>query len=417
MKCTGHDDTFVVELQMEKVAMSKAPLFMYFVLDASASMDANERLTSMQKTLTKMWQYLMDHHQTEVYVRLDAFHIDVTTIIPTTRLFPTTMEDMCYKLWSLETRHYTNFEVALRNSAAVLHEYSVSHPSHRIVHFFITDGDANEGVTDPETLADILSLGTRKRPMYHFFLGIDFQHNSLILRCCAERPYSEYHFIDDLENSGLVFGEIFHKILHPVAEGMQMTVLQPGWTVFDWQSNTWSKICTDLHIVDDDLVKRFFVRRSDSKFPWIAFHVEWRGGNEGEEDLVVLEPNVDDDSAMPYYFQLQLMQLFFQMRSTTHNNVGLLSEGRALQGRLVQVRKLRMPTDPVSQQLASLQTDLAMALKDLGTPLGCMFCTTRLFCWGSQQSYLPPIVKQRLASSTVSSENTSPGRRRMMSIF
>jgi Mg-chelatase subunit ChlD len=47
MKCTGHDDTFVVELQMEKVAMSKAPLFMYFVLDASASMDANERLTSM----------------------------------------------------------------------------------------------------------------------------------------------------------------------------------------------------------------------------------------------------------------------------------------------------------------------------------------------------------------------------------
>ena len=48
----------------------------------------------------------------------------------------------------------------------------------------------------------------------NIFIGFGLEHDSYLLNQLAETKKGEYRFIDKLENTCLVYGEVVHNMLH-----------------------------------------------------------------------------------------------------------------------------------------------------------------------------------------------------------
>ena len=124
-----------------------------------------------------------------------------------------------------------------------------------ITHIFMTDGDVTSGSSDIEVLKN-------KTCFYvsNIFIGFGTNHNAYMLNSLGSYSNNSYYFIDALEKSGMVYGEILHSILYKVFKNCIISIAN-GF-IYDWKNNSWvisleigdivSEVNKCFHLICDD---------------------------------------------------------------------------------------------------------------------------------------------------------------------
>jgi hypothetical protein len=422
-------------------AAAAHPIFVYFEIDVSASMDDYEKLNWVQETMVYMIERMVTRATVPVFLCIDAFSTSIDAIVPTTLVTnDDNLAQICDAIWNMEIRNFTNFERALRHAADVLTAHRQEYPTHRIMHLFYTDGNANAGDIFPRTLAALIPdvVGT-----HHFYIGIGETHNSMILHQCSQNPRSEYWFISDPPHIRVVGGEILHKILYTVASALRVS-LDPhaDAILYDWQSDTWSHTLSDAHLLDSEMVKRIhiFWASSDAADKKLRIRIETDGVSAVDAETSALQidlrPLLTNDIAR-HVFQQKVMSLMYRCQQYTQIVLVDAKDDDAaelhkeqhydlLRNSLTKLhREIQMDLGPPSTLMASLSRDCKSAYKTLGTYDGILHLNSRWTALGIQHVYTPrqrsrhrgesKKRKERPEPPVLESTNASPGRLHFMS--
>jgi hypothetical protein len=71
----------------------------------------------------------------------------------------------------------------------------------------------------------------------NYFIGFGIDHDATLLNAMGNSTNSSYHFIDKIEHSGFVYGEILHGIVYKLLFNVQIEVTN-GF-IYDYKNNMW----------------------------------------------------------------------------------------------------------------------------------------------------------------------------------
>jgi len=264
-----------LQLEMNETPQITNPLFILFNIDRSQSMDdicPTDHKTKMdhaKHTTKKMLEILLKktyHYPPQtIYVQLLVFDDDTKEIVPKTLLDSTTITQINTSIDSIEPQNSTNLELALTKSREIMEkEDEVSSETYMKTEIFLTDGNATSGIQKVVGLRELSLYWNKKEDNdEHIYIGYGDDHNANLLQSLAQsRNNASYYFLDQIENSNLLFGEILHGILYPALKNV--TIKTNNCEIYDYKTNTWSntlKIGTLL----SESVKTYHVRTTQAQ--------------------------------------------------------------------------------------------------------------------------------------------------------
>ncbi len=107
-----------------------------------------------------------------------------------------------------------------------------STPNEKKAHILMTDGRPNVGKTSAEGIVENNPGGNQ------IYIGYGTRHDAVLLQKMTELAKGSYHFVDSIENAGMVYGEIIHGLLYAAVKDISVVV--KGAEVYDFTTNTWS---------------------------------------------------------------------------------------------------------------------------------------------------------------------------------
>ena len=104
-------------------------------------------------------------------------------------------------------RNMTNIGDAFAKVDKISKQYEDEHV--KTSHIFMTDGIPTSGITDRAKLVEKLPSID-----YQYFIGFGLDHDVTLLSMFADKFANSYYFVDSIENTGNIYGEILHNIVN-----------------------------------------------------------------------------------------------------------------------------------------------------------------------------------------------------------
>ena len=98
-------------------------------------------------------------------------------------------------------------------------------------HILFTDGRPNVGKQSAQGITGMETPGKQ------IYIGYGADHDSKLLQKMAKIVDGDYHFVDNIENAGMVYGEIIHALLFAAVKDIKINIT--GAEVYDYRNNTW----------------------------------------------------------------------------------------------------------------------------------------------------------------------------------
>ena len=100
-------------------------------------------------------------------------------------------------------------------------------------HIFMTDGIPTAGVVKKDELVKLLPNIENQ-----YFIGFGIDHDSQMLTLFAENFANSYYFVDCMENTGNVYGEVLNNIVNNLIE--EITIEGNNYLIYDSKKNEWT---------------------------------------------------------------------------------------------------------------------------------------------------------------------------------
>ena len=235
----------IIKINTDVLPKLNKVLFFLFSVDCSGSMSdlCNDRRTKNDHiihTLTNMLLFFSEKENISIYVQIDAFDDAIFSIIEPVLVSNANVGKLINQLKKIYPRDSTNIELALNNASMQIENAASveSLSSAEKYHIFMTDGDITEGNSCEKHLKTLLNPKAT-----NIFIGFGINHNIKVLSELGggndhSSSVNNYYFIDELEHSGLVYGEIIHNILY--ASLKQVTLFVVNGLIYNWKTNTWT---------------------------------------------------------------------------------------------------------------------------------------------------------------------------------
>jgi len=234
------EETFgLFTITMKKTAIRQIPFHFVFTIDTTLSMSEScdgcpSKMVYMQKTMICMLKYLLDVDP-NVYITIHTFNTKVETIVNDILLTKTSIDYLINKVDDLVPENSTNIQIALENASKNIRQNTEKYPTHQHIHIFMTDGNANKGITSPEILVGQIDVS-----IPNIFIGFGKDHNSEMLRKFSQCRNAEYYFVDNLENASLVYAESIHNILYGALQNVEFRITNGHF--YDYETNKWTTV-------------------------------------------------------------------------------------------------------------------------------------------------------------------------------
>ena len=232
----------ILTLKIQKTSINKQPIYILFTVDKTFSMDSHADKLIKKDSKTKMYylintfknmiEYLSKLHDTEIYIHVQSFNLTVEITVDDVKVTESNAAEIIEKINNLEVSGLTNIEIALKQAANTLATYHSANPTHKIAHIFMTDGEPTFGERDDSKLAAIVN-----DKFINIFIGFGETHNAELMQKFSEKKNVEYYFVDNVKNTGYVYGQIMHRLLYPAIENIRLDV-RNGF-IYDWKANAW----------------------------------------------------------------------------------------------------------------------------------------------------------------------------------
>ena len=259
----------------------KIRVIMYASIDCSGSMgesasrcqqsQQNTKMDFVHATLKNMIDTIISQQQefshVEFYLALVQFHSSAACVLRPMRVTPDSKDEILQVISRIRPIGGTNFEKCFKEMALMISNES-QHilpsddiPEHctQRMHVFLTDGDNNEGNKSIPHLASILSASAVQPTQIMIGYGTD--HDSATLQSlCSHFPNSRQWFIDDIEKTGCIFGEILWSSVN--AAFTKVSISTPHAEVYDFETMQWkNEICLGDFAYDSS--RTYYIRA-----PW-----------------------------------------------------------------------------------------------------------------------------------------------------
>jgi hypothetical protein len=244
----------IIKLRIRNEIPITKEIHIDYAIDKSGSMlepckDGKSKMQHIKFALQNMLQIFHQKMETNISVRIQSFDDHVYTVLETVEdIKSKTKEELnaiIEKINTMVPEKSTNIEKTLKATSAYLEPYIREHPSKHIAHILLTDGEITSGSKKKPYLK---SLVTNDYP--NIFLGYGLQHDNLLLTSLETAgKYNEYRFVDNLEKSGLVYGEVIHQLLYTAIE--DVTLKAENCEIYDYSTNTWTATLDIGHLISD----------------------------------------------------------------------------------------------------------------------------------------------------------------------
>ena len=246
------DERFgTLTLKMKKTKITQRPTMILFSIDNTASMDeyAYGKTTKMSvviKTLQNIMTYLYTV-DAPVYVQLYTFNVEVRCVIDTILVNETNVEELdelIKKIEKIGANNSTDIGHALQIANEKMKEYNKTNPTHQIIHIFMTDGEPTAGECNAEKLSTMVN-----NTFPNIFVGFGEYHNVNLLKKLSENDTGDYQFVDNMENTSLIYGETLHRYLYPALQNVNICIANG--LIYNWKTNSWvNELCEPVIIGD-----------------------------------------------------------------------------------------------------------------------------------------------------------------------
>lgn len=248
----------------------KLRVVMYGSIDASGSMNENAiplnhtsvsagpqtKMDFVRATLMNMVEYIVQQSaefpHVEFYLAIVKFHSHASCVLLPTRVTPDNRDAIIETIQQITPTGGTNFmkcftemsRLMSLESTHIPHDESIREEFVHRIHLFLTDGSNNEGEKGIQALTTALNVqfqdATRamKQPT-HVMVGYGTDHDSTALsNLCAKFPDSKQWFIDDIEKTGCIFGEILWAAVNAAYTGVKLV---SNLEFYDFATMKWTK--------------------------------------------------------------------------------------------------------------------------------------------------------------------------------
>jgi len=383
-------------IKMKKIPLNKIPLFLLFSIDRTASMQYR-KLDYVKETFKHMMRYLASLDIT-VYITVHAFCNLVDVIVDKLLVNLDTIDDIISKIDLLVADGTTDIGNALNKGNLAIGNYNIVYPEHNSAHIFMTDGEPTIGIRNDVCLCKCID-----DRFTHIFIGYGLDHNATLLRKMSNVNKADYLFVDNIENTGLVYAEIIHRLLYPAASDVVIEITDGE--IYDWQTNQWTNIINEPTLVSE--TERFYqIKTTDPELVKATI----TGKNPGSADMILLDETtvipdliesetgelVEPNDLTKYIFRQHVQELLFEARSVIDNKSNFKKKLRSTFRKMRKYMREHASDDNNIIQL--LCDDISLTYRTFNTEHGAMFAIARSSSQGRQQTYN---VRSTSASATV----------------
>jgi Mg-chelatase subunit ChlD len=233
----------VLQLDVNVFQQLRRKLELIVNQDISGSMsdrcrDGRSKMEHTRFTLERIFDYMVQNG-IDVSVGLYAFDNVIEERIPLQVLDSSNVERLTIELNRLKPRNGTNIGKALDQE-----KVPPKSPQADRLFILLTDGQANDGVTDKVSLKRKVDKILAEEDTTVVTVGCGIDHDSKLLDFINP---GNYYFVDDFEKSGLVCGEFLDKQLNTLLKKVVITV--ENGEIFSWRENEWVTSLSVANIV------------------------------------------------------------------------------------------------------------------------------------------------------------------------
>jgi len=322
----NEDESFgLFTIKMNKTAIRQIPFHFVFTIDTTLSMtEASDgqpsKMVYMQKTMIGMLKYLMEIDP-NVYITIQTFNTEVNTIVNDLLLSKASITSLIDKIYGLVPDNSTNIQIALEYANKTIHSNFEKYPDDQHIHIFMTDGNANIGITSPELLINLI---VEKVP--NIFIGFGQDHNSEMLRKFSECKNAEYYFVDNLENASLVYAESIHNVLYSAMRDVEFRIVNGQ--LYDYATNKWTSVLHE-NSLSSECQKYYQLKTADKEN--VELHISGKNISSQDieyESVVKVLPDLyvsaldDDEEFLPvdltkYAYRKKVQELMYLAKNTS----------------------------------------------------------------------------------------------------
>lgn len=408
-----------------------------FTVDCSSSMSdtINSQHTKLQQVVNTLkgifreFAKESEKNSVNIYVAVAGFEQTIHPILDFIKIIPENVDELITVLDNIKSHTLTNIEVALKNARDMLdgvisqNEDGMTTPT-RVYHVFMTDGQITSGEENPDKLREFVNTDYPT-----VFIGFGKQHDSQLLSELANFLRGEYYFIDNVENSALVYGEIVYNIIYHAIGAIKLSV--HNGLIYNWKDNEWTAE-VDIASLSNDCEKIFHLTTYGN-----IHDVEIEVFSEGRliETLYCFPPLLDvRDDVTPvsvanydpemnmilpvnlskYHFRQKTQELLYETRKMLDTKNDLAGEKTSENEHRLGINTNTKCDEKFRQQKTKLQVflkdmfdfmvanhltedvfmkrlgdDIYVLYHTLGRSDATMWCTSRQLSQGKQQTYMP----------------------------
>jgi hypothetical protein len=408
LNVVDNDESFgIIKLKMKKTKITKIPLFLLFTIDVTGSMVemANTNNTKMYfliQTFIRMIQYL-GSQDSEIYVQINTFNQLVNTIVKPTLITSTSVIDIINTIKSLHPDGSTNIGLALQMASTDLNDYKAKNPTHQYGHIFMSDGEPTYGESSHTVLQSMVNSD-----FTNIFVGFGLSHNAALFNRFSEAKNAEYQFVDNLENTGLVYGETIHRFLYPALKSVKITI--DNGLLYNWKTNKWVTELEDSVLVSETEKLYQFKTKMPDEVEMAVYGTICSLTEDSQIDKLPDQDVVElIDTAIPlpdlidengdylndldltnYMFRQRVQELLYQSRksSTRESRAHRDEIKNSLRNLFRKMRRFmrenQLMNDPFMNLLCD---DVSITYRTIGTSAGLLYTSARQNSQGRQTAY------------------------------
>jgi hypothetical protein len=381
----------ILKLQAVPANISKNDIELVFVVDHSRSMcdkcsDGKTKMEHITHTLKNMFLYFHKIASNNLYFTIFIFDERFDSIMERKQIKKDEDIDLIIELINnIEPRGSTNIENALLKTCEYIQLVKNQYPETIFNNIFMTDGEATCGSKNNVALKSILTFNSN---IYNYFIGFGLDHDARLLNFISNEKNSSYYFIDAIDKSGLVYGEILHDVLYTLLTDVQI-VVENG-SIYDYKNNIWVK---KLYIgnINGESNKTYHLLSYSPNDCEVVINCKF---DKEENNIIVNKLILDNTNHIKFIYRQKTLQLLYDINDYTNKSYEMKSQLKKQIIDLFNEIKNYININNVNNNvvednifLKNLCDDLYISYRTLGSRYGAMYSCARQTSQGTQRCY------------------------------
>ena len=210
---------FEIEARKFEPSGDRIPLNISLVVDRSGSM-SGDKLEYVKKAV----DFVIDNLASDDYMSIVQYDDRIDVVSPSAKV--TNKKDLHSKVKKIEARGMTNLSGGMLEGYTQVDKSKADKYVNRVL--LLSDGLANQGITDPEKLKQIAQKKFREQGIGLSTFGVGSDFNEMLMTHLSEFGGGNYYFIDSPEKIPQIFAEELAGLLSVVSQNTKLTIEFPS---------------------------------------------------------------------------------------------------------------------------------------------------------------------------------------------